>query len=145
MATDMGKDIQFRMPFSLFPFNAMEEEINFFKKSNPTNTSIPCFLKVCIMPLHFYERSTSVRALANQKIWREFSLLQKKKGEKQKLHSVFVLQWAFIEAAHTQSWVVRMAWPSSFPGTIFSISSSSHQSFGTVCEHLCFIHILCIH
>ena len=73
----------------------------------PTRTGIPHFLKVQVMPLHFYKRPTLVPVFVNQKKSQDDFSLLRKKGKKRKWHCVC------FAAKHPK----QQKWPpsSSFP------------------------------
>jgi len=108
-------------------------------------TGIPYFRKALVKPLHFYKRPTLIPVFANWKIQKGFSLLLKKKIEKQKYHSVFVLQRAICyQRQHTRK---QQAWPRQPPSlqTTLSLSASSSHILNCVCEHLCSMSIYSVH
>ena len=93
------------------------------------NTSISCSLKVHVMPLHFYERSTLVPVFSNwMKSEEDFHFYEK--GQKSKYRSLFILQQVIIEAACT----------SSFLGPTLSVSASGPQSL-QLCLQASVLHV----
>ena len=80
------------------------------------------FLKIWVIPLHFYERPTLVPVSTNQKkseedVW----FYEKKAKSKNSIQHLLCIE-PFLEA--TRPRVERVAPPSSFPGTILSLPAS---------------------